>query len=257
MQGNMNQISKIFYLTLFQMKSRYRKTFAGFLWVVSSPILTFVVQSLVFKSIFKFEINQYPLYLLSGLLPWFFISQTLYSSTTCLVASREVLLAFKIEPITIVAANVFDQFISFLAAFFIVSIFLIFPILDTFSFLRIMTIPIDLILILSLLLLFNSLLAFWYAFYRDINFITNFILGLVFYITPIFFLEKMFPENYLWILKVNIFIPFIKIFQTSIYSWNPDIWLNEVFKAILINILMAFLLKLSLKFKLKDFYVRV
>lgn len=253
----MQTIKKIIYLTVYQMRSRYRKTFAGFIWVVSSPILTFFVQSIIFRAIFKFNVEQYPLYLMSGLMPWFFISQTLYSSTTCLVASREILLAFKIEPFVIVAANVLDQFISFIVAFAIVAGFVVLPIITSYTFLQILTILINFIMIFYFVLMFNFLLAFWYAFYRDINYITNFLLGLMFYITPIFFEENLFPRSYHWILQMNIFIPFVKTFQISLHSWNGMIWGKELVKSILINIILTLLVKWSLKSRLKDFYVSV
>ena len=53
-------------LTVANMKSRYRKTFAGFLWVVMSPILIYGVQSLVFKHFLKIDIPDYSLFLLGG-----------------------------------------------------------------------------------------------------------------------------------------------------------------------------------------------
>lgn len=253
----MIQIKKIFNLTFYQMKSRYRNTFAGVIWVIASPLLTFVVQSLVFKEIFKLKIDQYPVYLLSGLLPWFFISQTFYSSITCLVNSREVLLAFKIGPFSIVAANVLDQFISFLAAFLIIAGILIVPDKGHFSGGGLIALPLNLVSLFCFVLFLNYLLSFWYAFYRDINFITNFILGLIFYITPIFFVESMFPEKFNWILKFNFLIPFIKIFQTSLYAWTPEVWRGEFLKTIAINIALIFLIKLSHKLRFKDFYVCV
>jgi ABC-type polysaccharide/polyol phosphate export permease len=194
---------------------------------------------------------------MAGLLPWFFISQTLYSSSTCLVTSREVLLAFKIEPFVIVAANVLDQFISFMVAFLIVVTFVVLPNVSSFTFLQVISIPIDLIMIFYFILMFNFLLAFWYAFYRDINYITNFLLGLMFYITPIFYEASQFPEAYNWVLKMNLFIPFVSTFQISFHHWNGLNWEYEIAKTLLINCILTLMVKWSLKRRLKDFYVSV
>lgn len=238
------------------MRSRYRKTWAGFIWVVSSPILTFVVQSLIFKEIFKFNIEQYPLYLLAGLLPWFFISQSLNALTSSLVVSRDVLLAFKVEPTTIVAAQVLDQFISFLAAFFIVAVLLIVPQMGNYSFVRLMSIPLDFLLLFYFVLALTILLSFWHAFYRDIQFVVQFLMGLAFYLTPIFYSQAMFPEKYKWILKFNFFIPVVKLFQTSIYEWELQTWLTNVLYVAAINIVITVMIKLSFK-KMRDFYIYV
>jgi ABC-type polysaccharide/polyol phosphate export permease len=239
------------------MRSRYRKTIAGFVWVVSSPILTFLTQSLIFKEIFKFNINHYSVYLLAGLLPWFFISQTLHSTTSCLVLSREVLLAFKIAPLKIVSSQVLDQFISFVAAFCIVGTLLILPHFGDFGFIRLCSIVINLTLILYLMLVLTNLLAFWHVFYRDISFIVQFLIGLAFYLTPVFFTIDMFPEKYVWMLKLNFFIPFIQMFQSSLYEWNFETWRIIFFKAIIINLSLTMILKLSLKYKMRDFYINV
>jgi ABC-type polysaccharide/polyol phosphate export permease len=59
------------------MKFRYRKTFAGFIWVILNPIMMFVVQSLVFKRFLKIEIPDSFVFLLGGLLLWIFITQTI------------------------------------------------------------------------------------------------------------------------------------------------------------------------------------
>ena len=67
-------------LTLANMKARYRKTFAGFLWVILNPIILYSVQSVVFRKILKIELPDYSLFLLGGLLPWIFITSTLEMS---------------------------------------------------------------------------------------------------------------------------------------------------------------------------------
>ena len=253
----MNSFRKIWYLTYFHMRARYRKTWAGLLWVISSPIITFLVQSLIFKEIFKFDIDRYPLYLLAGLLPWFFISQTLHSITSCLVLSREVLLAFKIQPFIIIASQVLDQFFSFLAAFAVIGVILIFPQINEYTFFRIFTIPLNLIMLLSFVMLLTSLLSFWHVFYRDVQFVVQFVIGLAFYITPIFYQSEMFPAEYKWILSLNFFIPFIKIFQISLYSWNMENWFVSFGHVVIVNILFLILIFVSFKRKMRDFYINV
>ena len=239
------------------MRSRYRKTWAGFLWVIAGPILTFLVQSLIFQEIFKFKIEKYPVYLIAGLLPWFFISQALCSVTSCLVISREVLLAFKIRPIVIVASQVLDQFLSFLAAFIVIGVFIILPDIEKYSFLRLGSLILSMISLFYFVFILCSILSFWHVFYRDVLFVTQFLMGLVFYITPIFYSANSFPPKFIWLLDYNFFIPFVKIFQISIYSWNAHEWLGIFGIVMVLNAVMTLLLFLSLKFKMRDFYINL
>jgi lipopolysaccharide transport system permease protein len=253
----MKILRQILYLTYFHMRARYRKTLAGFLWVIASPILTFLVQSLIFKGIFKFNIENYPLYLLAGLLPWFFLSQTFHSVTSCLVLSREVLLSFKINPIVIIASQVLDQFASFLAALLIMGLVFVLQGTGHFGFLRLLTILVDLTTILYFVFITTSILAFWHVFYRDVNFVVQFLMGLAFYVTPVFYTVGFFPEQYIWMLRFNFFIPVIKIFQISLYSWNDHLWTVNFIYTLIINLILTLVSFLSYKFKMRDFYINV
>ncbi len=239
------------------MRSRYRKTIIGFFWVIAGPILTFLVQSIIFKEIFHLNISNYPLFLLSGLLPWFFINQTLNSVTSCLVLSRDVLLAFKINPLIIVSAQVIDQFVSFLAAFFFIFIVTFTLSHDFFSILQIVILILNFLCLLYFVLALTNLLSFWHVFYRDVVFVTQFLMGLIFYLTPIFYTRDFFPIKYSWILNLNFFIPYIRIFQDSIYQWNIVSWVTNFIYSMMINIFITLLIYLSYKNKIKVFYINV
>lgn len=239
------------------MCSRYRRALAGFFWVIANPILTFVVQSLIFKSILKLEITNYPLFLLAGLMPWFFISQSLYVVTNSLVNSREVLLGFKIHPVVIVSSQVLDQFLSFLAAFLLTSLVVLkFNLSDTTLLQTGMTL-FNILVLCTFSLLVTNLLAFWHVFYRDVQFIVQFIMNLAFYLTPVFYPRDFLSEKYQWIISLNIFYPFIKIFQDSMYALNFESWTFYLLQCFLILFSLALIVYLSYKIKMKDFYINV
>ena len=86
-------IEQITYLTLYNMKARYRKTVAGFIWVNLDPILTYGVQSLVFKHILNFQMRGFYLFLASGLLPWIFFMQTIRMCTPIFEARKNFFLS--------------------------------------------------------------------------------------------------------------------------------------------------------------------
>jgi len=49
---------------------RYKRSVLGLLWAMINPLLTMLVMSLVFTQIFERGVDNYPIYLLSGLLLW-------------------------------------------------------------------------------------------------------------------------------------------------------------------------------------------
>lgn len=251
----MMELKKAFYLTYFQMRARYRKTIAGFLWVIANPIVTFFVQALIFKHILKIEFHNYSLFLLSGLLPWFFISQSLNTTASSLVNSRDILLSIKIHPLTIVGSVVFDQFINFIAAFFLLLI-LQFPHLQVEASLPFLVF-INLITVLIFTFLISLFIAFWHVFYRDIQFVVQFVMGIIYFVTPIFYPRHLIPDQYQWIIDANPFYPFVQLYQSTLFAFDISLWADSLLKCILVIAILAALVKISFKTKMKDFYINV
>lgn len=253
----MDKFKLILTLAAFHTRSRYRKTWAGFIWVIANPIITFVIQAFIFRSILKLTIVDYPFFLLTGLMPWFFISQSFNSITSCLVNARDMLLGVRIHPVLISGVQVFDQFFNFLVAFLILMVSLLLMGYLHLSWFQL------LLMIPSVLVLFGFvfssilLLSFWHVFYRDIQFVVQFLMGLTFFITPIFYSEGLIPIHYRWILTINPFVPFIKLFQDSLYQLDLGSWMFYFIKSLFIVVLISCLSMISLKKKLRDFYINV
>lgn len=253
----MAEIYKIFFFSYYQMRSRYRRTIAGFIWVTANPIITFIVQALIFKSILKFNMDDYPLFLLTGLIPWFFISQSLQNITSCLLTSREVLLGFKISPVVIIGAHIVDQFLSFLTAFAVISLYLVWiGTMDLTLGGGLLIIP-SVLLLCSFVFLATTLVSFWHVFYRDVQFVVQFLMNLAFYVTPIFYSRDLVEQKYQWLISINFFVPFVSMFQNSLYRLNYELWFESFISAFGIVILLSIMVYLSFKNKMKDFYINV
>lgn len=230
-------------LTLASLKSRYRKTWAGFLWVVMNPILMFGVQSLVFKKFLNIQIPDYYLFLLGGLLPWIFISSTIQMGTPVFVTQSHLLRSFKINPLVILASGVLDNFFNFMASFILI--------LGPFyfwadkEFLPLLLIPLSLIPLLmgtfAMTLIFSTLNVF----YRDINFVMSFVFSLLFFITPIFYPRHFVPLEFQWMIDCNPLYYFIEPFRIITHE------------AELVGFGMAFMKSLGLGFILSGLSVGV
>lgn len=190
-------------LTKASMKARYRKSFAGLLWVILHPILLFLVQLFIFKNVLKIGFNNYEFYLLSAFLPWQFVSQTLTMATPQLVSQGSLLKSIPINPGLVVLALALDNFINFIVAFFIILIGLnLFGLHITFS-------PVLLLVSFALLYFATAAMGFVFSlvnvFFRDLQFILQFVLMLFYFLTPIFYEPQMYPEKWQWMLKLNPF----------------------------------------------------
>lgn len=204
-------------LTVANMKSRYRDTLTGLVWVILNPLIMYGAQAFAFSQVLAVDIANYNLYLLLGLLPWLFINQSVQMTATLLVHSGSFLKAYNIHPFVLVAANVLDNLFNFALAFVLVLIpALIFSGKGSWDYLLLIG-PASLLAIFALALCW--LVAFTNVFFRDTSFIVTFVLNISFYLTPIFYSSKMIGEQYRWLVKYNIFYLIIRPFQSLIY---PD-----------------------------------
>lgn len=218
-------------LTYAQLKSRYRKTFAGFLWVLINPLLTFGVQALIFKHVLKVNTENYYLFLLAGLVPWIFITSTLSMTVGVFVTSRPTLMAFKIDPWIFLVSQLLDNFINYIAAYLILIL-----VVDKSIFLNPWVIPLMLLatVVLILFIFFLSfLLATLNVFFRDTQFILSFVLSLAYFVTPIFYQKDLLPlEIQKWV-EFNPFYIFIKPFQNILWQFSLESFWKSMLVAII------------------------
>ena len=57
------------------LKKKYRKSILGYLWSVLNPLLMMIIMTIVFSKLFRFQIPNYPVYLLSGQLIFAFFNE--------------------------------------------------------------------------------------------------------------------------------------------------------------------------------------
>jgi len=205
-------------LTLAGLKSRYRKTVAGFLWVVLNPMVTLGVQALVFSQFLKIDVDNYILFLIAGLVPWIFISQTLEMSTSIFVNSSQLMKSFSASPLVYLSAQVFDNIINFVAGFALA--LLLVWILTTGLTWKVVLLPLPIIVLSFGVFALAWLLATLQVFFRDTRFLITFALQLGFFLTPIFYPKAFVPEGLRWLVDINPLYHLIAPFQALIHGGN-------------------------------------
>ncbi len=239
-------------LTLANMKARYRKTFAGFLWVILNPIILYSVQSVVFRKILKIELPDYSLFLLGGLLPWIFITSTLEMSIPYLYNSHNLLRGFRINPFLLILCQVLDNFLNFLIAFVIILIPMMILTENQQSAFYYLPLPI-LVLLISIASI-SSLASLMNVFYRDTKFVLTFILNIMYFITPIFYPVEFVPTEYRWIIDMNPLFYLVEAFRSAVYNFEPSYFWMSLIKAFLISLFFALISFLYWKKRKNDLY---
>ena len=242
-------------LTIAQIKSRYRKTYAGFAWVLLSPIITFTVQALIFKNILKVQMNNYYLYLLAGIIPWIFVTSSLNMTVNTFISSRSVLMAFKLDPWVLLISQIFDNLINFIASFLIL-LFLS----NKFLIFQGWTFPLFIltVIVFSLFVFFLSFfLSVLQIFMRDTQFILQFALNLTYFVTPIFYPRELLPANIGWIVDINPFYIFIKPFQHLFWKYDLNLYFHSMITAVMCLIVLIFISLSFWRMKKDAIYFRI
>src|SRR5215472_15811630 len=81
----------IWALALKELKVRYKRSVLGFMWALLNPALLMIVMTLVFSTIMRFAIPHYAVFLLSVLLPWTFVAQSLSYGTDAIVSNGDLI----------------------------------------------------------------------------------------------------------------------------------------------------------------------
>ena len=62
-------------LVMKDIKLKYRRSFLGYLWSILNPLMIMGIMVLVFSSMFRFDIQNYPAYLIIGQTIFNFVSE--------------------------------------------------------------------------------------------------------------------------------------------------------------------------------------
>jgi lipopolysaccharide transport system permease protein len=212
--------SQVLALTVANLRARYRKTWAGFVWVVLNPLILYGVQSQVFSRFLRLDIPNYALFLAAGLLPWIFITQSLEMTTSIFVWSGRLLKSYPIDPRVYLFAQVADNLVNFLGAFLLV----LAPVAAWHGIpaSRLAAIPLGLIPLVAGVTGLSWLLASLQVFYADVRFVLGFVIGVLFFLTPVFYPPEFVPPEWRWALVLNPFHRWIAPFQAALYEGQWD-----------------------------------
>ena len=96
-----------------EIRRKYARSFLGVIWSVLNPLMTMAVMSMIFSTIFKRTIENYPIYYLTGTIFWQLFSGATNSAMTALVDNRTLLLKVKLPKQTFVLARIYTALTNF------------------------------------------------------------------------------------------------------------------------------------------------
>lgn len=195
-------------------KAKYKRSILGVFWSFLNPLLTMIVQYIVFSNLFRFDIPYYPVYLLSGIIVFNYFSEACGMALTSIIGNAtlitKVYVPKYIYPLTRILSSLVNLLISMIPLIIVTMLSGLHP---TKAYLLI---PLMLVCLAMFCLGLGMLLSAAMVFFRDIQFLWGVLTMIWMYLTPIFYPESILPEQVAWVLKVNPLYYFINFLRSCV-----------------------------------------
>lgn len=215
----------LYFLTLRDVKVRYKQTLMGLAWVIIQPLATMLIFTLVFNRFVRLDAGSlpYPLFALSGLLLWLFFANAVTNSTNSLVSNANLITKVYFPRMFIPAASVGAGLVDLGVAFLL---------LIVMSFYYGVTLTLN-ILFLPLIILMMTVLALGVGLlsaaltvkYRDLRHALPFIIQLWMFASPVIYPTSIVPARWKWLITINPVAGIIEGFRASL-TGRPFDWLH-------------------------------
>ena len=174
-------------------RGKYKGSILGILWSFLNPLLQVVVYWIVFPYLFRAaSIDNYLLYLVTGIIPWTFFITVINGGTMSMKANAGIIKKVYFPREILLISQVFSGIVNFLISCIIIVIFC-FLTGAGISY-HIVFLPILVIIQSALSLGIIFILSALNVYIQDIEYIVQFILNMAFYGTPILYQLNMFSN---------------------------------------------------------------
>lgn len=205
-------------LVIRDIKVRYRKSILGVFWTLLNPLLMMIVLSVVFSNIFKFDVANYPVYILSGQVIFNFFSESTSSAMTSVVDNATLLKKIYVPKYCFTISSFLSSIINILASFAALIVVMLFMRMDLHWTILLCWLPVILLVIFSMGVGF--ILAAYVVKFRDIFHFYSVFLTALMYLMPVIYPLSII-EN----------VPIVR----EIVNYNPLTIILNMFRDLVMN----------------------
>jgi lipopolysaccharide transport system permease protein len=220
----------LYELVIRDVKLRYRGSVLGFAWTLLNPLLFMVIYTLVFSVVLRSNIRAYPLFLLSGLIPWTWFSSSIGQGTTAILDGRMYVGKTLLPAELLVLVPVLSNGVNFA-----ITVVLLFPVsfaLGVNAGWALVFLPLLVAIELCMALGISFFVATVNVFYRDFQQLVGYALLAIFFLTPIFYARVMVPPHLQFMVTLSPVAAMISGYQSVFYYGAPPEWGQLAFAAV-------------------------
>src|SRR5438105_971971 len=183
-------------LVVRELKVRYKRSLLGMLWTMLNPLLLMVVYTVVFTTILPAAMPNFSIFLLAGLLPWLYFSTALLPGLVRVLVNQELVRKIRVPqavfPLSVVGSNLVNFTLS-LVPLFLVMLALRQPFTTALLFL-----PAAAVILTLFCAGVTLLFATATVFFRDVRHLTEVLLQMLLYLSPVLYDLKQLGAHRSW-----------------------------------------------------------
>jgi ABC-type polysaccharide/polyol phosphate export permease len=202
-------------------KARYKRSVLGVLWTLMNPVLNTVVLTVAFASIFRADLPNYPVYVLSGLVCWNFFTTTTTFAMNSLIWGSSILRRIYI-PRTIFAAAAVGNGLTSLGVT-LIPLGLTMLVLGHSWTPALLVLPASVLLLAAFVFGVSLLVSSVAVLFTDFVEFYQVIVQALFFLTPVMYPVEILPDWALPLLRFNPMFYLLQMFRLPVYFGRvPD-----------------------------------
>ncbi|MBA7543422.1 hypothetical protein ES705_35753 [subsurface metagenome] len=210
-------------LVLKEVKLRYQGSVLGFLWTFLNPLLLMCVYTIVFSIFFRIKVENYPVFLFCGLLPWGWFSTSILEGADSIIRGGDLITRVLFPPQVLPTVTLFSNLASFVFSLPLLFIFLL--IFKIKIGITLIALPIVMIIQAVFTMGLVLIVSVLNVHFRDIRHILGNLIIMWFFTTPIIYPTTLMPAKFRFIGYINPMAILIKAYRGILfYKQFPD-WL--------------------------------
>ncbi len=174
-------------------KLKYRRSFLGYLWSVLNPLLQMTIMVIVFSNVFRFDIPNYPVYIITGQTIFNYVSEATNQAMWSILGNASLMKKVYVPKYIFTVSKVTSSMVNMIFSLAAMAIVLV--ICKVKFTLAMLFIPIVILQVYIFVMGLSLLLATLTVFFRDIQYIYMAFLSAWVYLTPLFYPIHMLPPE--------------------------------------------------------------
>ena len=192
-------------------KIKYKHSILGVLWTLLNPLLMMIVLTIVFSNLFRFDIENFPLYILSGQVIFNFFNDATSNAMSAIVGNAALIKKVYVPKYMFVLSRVFSSLINLMASFAALIVVMIVTRAELHWTVLLAFVPITLGLFMALGI--GLMLSAIAVKFRDVMHLYSVLMTVLLYLTPVIYPMSILTEGLYRVVMLNPLTVVITMFR--------------------------------------------